>query len=128
MITSGVESESKQAMGGGGGQGTDISRFSAHGGRSCCLEERKRVRDELDCGNHLSESSRVWEAVSGNVSSSSSFPPDAAGSVVHSLPRPGPGRPNPVGSLRRAVLVDACVSNEVQVCMFAWLNCVLFGI
>ncbi len=119
MITSGVESESKQAMGGGGGQGTDMS-WSTHGGRRCCLEERKRVKDELDCGNHLNESSRVWEKMSGSVSSSS-FPPDAAGSVVRSPPRPGPGRPNPVGSMRRAVLVDACVSNEVQVCLFVCL-------
>ncbi len=111
MITSGLKSELKQAME-GEGQGKNM-HWSTQGGRSC-LEERKNIDDGENCGNHLSESSQVLEGVSGNVSSS--LPPDAD-SMVHLPPRPGLGRSNLMGSMRRAVLVDACVSNELQVCL-----------
>ncbi len=111
MITSGLRSELEQATE-GEGQGKNMHWFT-QGGRSC-LKERKSIDDGVNCGNHLSENSQVCEGVSGSMSSS--LPPDAD-SVVHLPPRPGPGRLNLMRSMRRAVLVEACVSNELQVCL-----------
>ncbi len=108
MATAGGGHESEQAIE-GGGQGRDIS-WSTQGDRSC-------PEDEIDCGNRLTESSQVWEKMERSVSSS--LQPDAD-AMVCPPPRPGPGRPNLMGSMRRAVLVDACVSNEVQVCLFVY--------
>ncbi len=113
MMTSRLRSESKQAT--EGEEKCKNMQWFTQGDRSC-LEEMKSIDDGGACsGNHLSKSSHVCDGVLGSMPSS--VPPDAD-SVVNLPPRPGPDRLNLMGTMRRAVLVDACVSNEFQVCLY----------